>query len=78
MNDQMWSLFPELLALLEHYLRKNPSYYIIDPIVLAICNYIQTDPKTFTTVKMHEDSTPLDILFEKISIILQVSHEGAN
>jgi hypothetical protein len=39
-NQNMWSLFPGLVNLFDNYLTVKGEYYILDPIVLAMCNFI--------------------------------------
>jgi len=44
---ELWSQFPAMLGLFDHYLGTSSDYYVIDPLVLTICNFVQRDADTF-------------------------------
>ena len=69
----MWGLFPALVGLFDHYLNSNGQYYILEPIVLSMCNYTQKGKDIFVNQKMENDQTPLDCLFIMISDVFQHS-----
>lgn len=62
-NENMWGHFPNLVNLFNHYLNVNGQYYILDPIVLSMCNFIQKGQDVFVNSKMQNDQTPLECLF---------------
>ena len=67
----LWSVFPQMLNLLQYYVEKDVSYFILDPIVLSICNIIQKDKEVFVKQELATlGKTPLQALFEGISIII--------
>lgn len=76
-TDNMWKLFPLLMDIaLQPGKRGDEGLEYIDPICVAVSNYIQKDKENFIKSEMNElgKMTPLQVLLEQlVSKILNVA-----
>lgn len=72
-TSNLWQLFPNIVELFLYTCEQSQAYYILDPLVVAISNFIQKGGEVFLSVKMQNDKTPLENLFQLISDIFNFS-----
>ena len=83
----LWGWYQDMINILNHYVQTEPTYYIIDHLVVSFSNFIQKGSDTFVNTKMQNDQTPIQILLEATSNIInkgnskndsQLSNRGFN
>ena len=62
-TNSLWQLFPNIIEMFLYTCEHTQDYYILDPLVVAISNFIQKGGDVFLSIKMQNGMTPLDSLF---------------
>ena len=72
-TSNLWTLYPNIVELFLHTCSNTQAYYILDPLVVAMSNFIQKGGDVFLNVKMQNGKTPIENIFQLISDIFNFS-----
>ena len=62
-TSNLWTLYPNIVELFLHTCSNTQAYYILDPLVVAMSNFIQKGGDVFLNVKMQNGKTPIENIF---------------